>query len=174
MIDVLRPDPARAPGAQALRGRARELAELDALVGRARAGRSGALVVSGAAGIGKTALLERMGAGAARHARIERMVASESEMELAYAGLHQLCAHMMDAAPALPAPQREALETAFGLREAPAPSPFLVGLAVLGLLTEVAGDRALVCVIDDAQWLDEVSARAVAFVARRLDAEGVA
>ena len=157
-----------------LRGRGRELDELDALVSRARVGRSGALVVSGEAGIGKTALLDRMVAGAGTHARVERMVASESEMELAYAGLQQLCAHMMGAAQRLPGPQREALETAFGLREASAPSPFLVGLAVLGLLTEVAGDRALLCVIDDAQWLDEVSARAVAFVARRLDAEGIA
>ncbi|MCW2983200.1 MAG: response regulator receiver protein, partial [Conexibacter sp.] len=157
-----------------LRGRGREVDELDALVSRARVGRSGALVVSGEAGIGKTALLDRMVAGAGTHARVERMVASESEMELAYAGLQQLCAHMMGAAQRLPGPQREALETAFGLREASAPSPFLVGLAVLGLLTEVAGDRALLCVIDDAQWLDEVSARAVAFVARRLDAEGIA
>jgi DNA-binding CsgD family transcriptional regulator len=157
-----------------LRGRGREVDELDALVSRARVGRSGALVVSGEAGIGKTALLDRLVAGAGTHARVERMVASESEMELAYAGLQQLCAHMMGAAQRLPGPQREALETAFGLREASAPSPFLVGLAVLGLLTEVAGDRALLCVIDDAQWLDEVSARAVAFVARRLDAEGIA
>jgi DNA-binding CsgD family transcriptional regulator len=93
---------------------------------------------------------------------------------LAYAGLQQLCGHMMSAAGHLPAPQREALEAAFGLRDASAPSPFLVGLAVLGLLTEVAGDRALLCIVDDAQWLDEVSARAVAFVARRLDAEGIA
>jgi DNA-binding CsgD family transcriptional regulator len=162
------------PEAAPLRGRGRELDELDALVGRARVGRSGALVVSGEAGIGKTALLDRMVAGAGTHARVERMVASESEMELAYAGLQQLCGHMMGAAQRLPGPQREALETAFGLREASAPSPFLVGLAVLGLLTEVAGDRALLCVIDDAQWLDEVSARAVAFVARRLDAEGIA
>ena len=95
-------------------------------------------------------------------------------MELAYAGLQQLCGRMMSAVGRLPEPQRHALETAFGLREAPAPSPFLVGLAALGLLTEVAGDRALLCTIDDAQWLDEASARAVGFVARRLDAEGIA
>ncbi|HMJ34914.1 MAG TPA: AAA family ATPase [Baekduia sp.] len=158
-----------------LRGRQRELAELDALVARARTGRSGALVVSGEAGVGKTALLDRTAARAAARLRVERMVASESEMELAYAGLQQLCGHMMGSVGhVLPAPQREALEGAFGLREAAAPSPLLVGLAVLGLLTEAAGDRALLCVVDDAHWLDEASARAVALVARRLDAEGVA
>ncbi|MFV2175563.1 AAA family ATPase [Actinomadura sp. LOL_016] len=161
-------------GTMRLRGRRDELAELDALVGRARAGQSGALVVSGEAGVGKTALLEHAAARAADDIQVERIVASESEMELAYAGLHQLCGHMMGSAGHLPAPQREALEAAFGLREASAPSPFLVGLAVLGLLTEAAGDRALFCVVDDAQWLDEASARAVAFAARRLDAEGIA
>ncbi|MEV5572057.1 LuxR family transcriptional regulator [Spirillospora sp. NPDC052269] len=169
-----------------LRGRTRELAELDALVDRAREGRSGVLIVSGEAGIGKTVLLDRMvaqaqaqaGAGAGAQAgadvRVEQIVASESEMELAYAGLQQLCWPLMDSTGSLPAPQREAIEAAFGLREASAPSPFLVGLALLGLLTEAAGDRALLCVVDDAQWLDEASARAVAFAARRLDAEGIA
>ncbi|MFB4308280.1 AAA family ATPase [Actinomadura sp. GTD37] len=159
-----------------LRGRVLELAELDALVERARAGRSGALVVSGEAGVGKTALLDRTAARAAARGgvRVERTVASESEMELAYAGLHQLCGHMMGSAGSLPAPQREAIEAAFGLRRAAAPSPFLVGLALLGLLTEAAGDGALLCVVDDAQWLDEASARVVAFAARRLDAEGIA
>ncbi|MFC6078392.1 AAA family ATPase, partial [Microbispora bryophytorum] len=157
-----------------LRGRHRESAELDALVDRARAGRSGALVVSGEAGVGKTALLDHMAARAAIDVRVERIVASESEMELAYAGLHQLCGHMLSSAGRLPAPQREAIEAAFGLRQGSAPSPFLVGLALLGLLTEAAGQRALLCVVDDAQWLDEASARAVAFAARRLDAEGVA
>jgi DNA-binding CsgD family transcriptional regulator len=102
------------------------------------------------------------------------MVASEAEVELPYAGLQLLCAPMMGAAARLAAPQREALEAAFGLRDAGQPNPFLVGVAVLGLLSEVAAERALLCVIDDAQWLDEVSARAVAFVARRLDDEGVA
>ncbi|MET9352731.1 LuxR family transcriptional regulator [Streptomyces sp. NPDC006617] len=156
-----------------LRGRRRESAELDTLVSRARAGRSGALVVSGEAGVGKTALLDVMAARAADHVRVERIVAQQSEMELAYAGLHQLCGHMMGSAGVLPAPQREAIEAALGLRPASAPSPFLVGLALLGLLTETAGDQALLCVVDDAQWLDEASARAVAFAARRLDAEGV-
>lgn len=162
------------PEATPLRGRHRELAELDELVRRARSGRSGALVVSGEAGIGKTALLDHAAARAAARVRIERMVASESEMQLAYAGLQQLCGRMMSAAGHLPGPQREALEAAFGLREVSAPSPFLVGLATLGLLTEVADDRGLLCIIDDAQWLDEASARAIAFVARRLDAEGIA
>jgi DNA-binding CsgD family transcriptional regulator len=157
-----------------LRGRDHELAELHALVRRARAGHSSALVVCGEAGVGKTALLDRAAERAGASVRVERMVASESEMELAYAGLQQLCGHMMGPANHLPAPQREALEAAFGLREGSAPSPFLVGLAVLGLLAEAAGDRALLCLVDDAQWLDEVSARAIAFVARRLDAEGIA
>ncbi|WP_228430789.1 AAA family ATPase [Baekduia soli] len=157
-----------------LLGRSRELRELDALIGRARTRRSGALVVSGEAGVGKTAVLDDASGRAASHVRVERMVASESEMGLPYAGLHQLCAHVMGAAERLPAPQREALEAAFGLRHLPAASPFLVGLAVLGLLTEAAGERALLCIVDDAQWLDDVSARAVAFVAPRLDSEGIA
>ncbi|MFG1688254.1 AAA family ATPase [Nonomuraea sp. NPDC049269] len=156
-----------------LRGRHRELMELGALMDRARAGHSGALIVSGEAGVGKTALLDRMAARAATDVRVERIVASESEMELAYAGLQQLCGHMMGSSGRLPAPQREAIEAAFGLRQASAPSPFLVGLALLGLLTEAAGDRTLLCIVDDAQWLDEASARAVAFAARRLDVEGI-
>lgn len=158
----------------ALLGRRREQAELEALIGRARAGHSGALVVCGEAGVGKTALLDRMADGAADGFRAERIVAAESEIELAYAGLQLLCGQMMVAAGALPDPQHEALEAAFGLRDAPAPDPLLVGLAVLGLLTEVAGERPLLCVIDDAQWLDQASARAISFVARRLDVEGIA
>lgn len=157
-----------------LRGRARELEELDRLVGGARAGRSGALVVCGEAGIGKTALIDRVAARVATHVRVERIVAAESEMELAYAGLQQLCGQMLGSIGSLPDPQREALEAAFGLRDAPPPNAFLVGLAVLGLLTDVAEDRALLCVVDDAQWLDEASARAVSFVSRRLGAEGIA
>jgi hypothetical protein len=170
MLQPLSSNRAPAP----LRGRDRELAELQALVRRARAGHSGALVVCGEAGVGKTALLDRAAERAGASVRVERMVASESEIELAYAGLQQLCGHMMGSVVHLPAPQREALEAAFGLREGSAPSPFLVGLAVLGRFAEAAGERALLCVVDDAQWLDEVSARAIAFVARRLDAEGIA
>ncbi len=154
-------------------GRSRELAELESLLGRARSGRSGALVVSGEAGVGKTALLNYAAAHAAASVRTKSIVASESEMELPYAGLQLLCNPMMQAIGNLPAPQREALETAFGLRAAPAPGPLLVGLAVLGLLTEFAETRPLLCIVDDAQWLDEDSAQAIAFVARRLDAEGI-
>lgn len=156
-----------------LRGRIGEVEALDELIGRARARSSGALVLYGEAGIGKTALLDHVVAHAPSGLRLERIVASDSELELAYAGMQQLCADMMTFAPQLPGPQREALEAAFGLREAPAPDPFLVGLAVLGLLTEAAGDGGLLCVVDDAQWLDEASARALAFVSRRLGAEGV-
>ncbi len=157
-----------------LHGRRRELAKLEALVNRARAGHSEALAVSGEAGVGKTALLDHLTMSAASHIRVARTVASQSERELAYAGLQQLCGPMLGSAARLPAPQQEAIEVAFGLRCAPAPSPFLVGLAVLGLLTEAAEDRGLLCVIDDAQWLDQASARAMAFAARRIDAEGIA
>ncbi|WP_254398480.1 LuxR family transcriptional regulator [Streptomyces sp. AC558_RSS880] len=157
-----------------LRGRHNELAELETLVSHARVGRSGALVVCGEAGVGKTALMDHITARAAANVRTERIVASQSEMELAYAGLQQLCGHMMGSVTRLPAPQQEAIEVAFGLRSAATPSPFLVGLALLGLLTEAAEDRALLCVVDDAQWLDQASARALAFAARRLDAEGIA
>jgi DNA-binding CsgD family transcriptional regulator len=132
------------------------------------------LVLSGEAGVGKTALLDHMARRAAPDVRVRRIVASESEMELAYAGLQLLCGPMMDSAEALPDPQREALETAFGLRVASAPSPLLVGLAVLGLLTDFAGDEALLCIVDDAQWLDDVSAQALAFASRRIEAEGIA
>ncbi len=155
-------------------GRDRELAELDGVLGRARGGRSAALVVSGEAGIGKTALLDQMAARAAAHVRVDHVVASESEVELAYAGLQLLCAPLMESARELPDPQRDALDTAFGVRVASPPDPFLVGLAVLGLLTDAAEERSLLCIVDDAQWLDEASARALAFVARRLDAEGIA
>ena len=143
------------------------------LVSRARgSGNSGALIVSGEAGVGKSALLNRVVDLAGPDVRIERMVASESEMELTYAGLQLMCGQMMAAAADLPPPQREALETAFGLRGAGAPNPLLVGLGVLGLLDRCAGDGALVCVVDDAQWLDGVSARAMASVARRLEQRG--
>ncbi|HWV84574.1 MAG TPA: AAA family ATPase [Capillimicrobium sp.] len=163
-----------AGGTPGLRGRERELGELDALVARARSSRSGTLVVSGEAGVGKTALLDGLVDRVSARVQVARMTASEAEVELPYAGLQLLCTPMMAAAARLPAPQREALEAAFGLRDADQPNPFLVGVAVLGLLGQTASERALLCVIDDAQWLDEVSARAVAFVARRLNDEGVA
>ncbi len=168
------PLPSLASGATSLLGRDRELGRLLTLIRRARDGQSGALVLSGEAGVGKTALLDRVVDLAESDVRIERMVASESELELTYAGLQLMCGHMMSAAANLPVPQREALETVFGLRDSGVPNPLVVGLAVQGLLTQVAGDNALLCIVDDAQWLDEVSARAVASVARRLGSERIA
>lgn len=137
-----------------------------------RTGPSRALVLRGEAGIGKSALLEYLvqhasGCGIARAASVE------SEMELAYAGLQQLCAPFLDRLERLPGPQRDALGTAFGLRDGAVPDRFLVGLAVLSLLSHIAERRPLVCIVDDAQWLDAASAHALAFVARRLGAESV-
>lgn len=163
------------PLAAQLLGRDRELARLSTLLDRARRGDSGALVVHGPAGVGKTALLDRLVELAGPGVRVERMVAWESEVELPYAGLQLMCGHLMAATGGLPAPQREALESVLGLRDAGAPNPLVVGLAVLGLLARAAErDGAMLCVVDDAQWLDEVSARAIASVARRIRSEGVA
>ena len=131
------------------------------------------LVMHGEAGVGKTALLEYV-AGRARECRLARVTGVPSEMELAFAGLHQLCAPMLSRAECLPAPQGEALRIAFGLTQGPPPDRFLVGLAVLSLLSEVAAERPLVCVIDNEQWLDHASAQALGFVARRLAADSVA
>src|SRR6516225_7793285 len=153
-------------------GRSRELSALGRFIDRVRAGESRVLVVCGEPGIGKTALLDHL-AGRASGCRVARATGVQSEMELPFAGLHQLCAPMLDRAERLPVPQREALRTAFGLSAGPAPDRFLVGLAVLGLLSEVAGDRPLLCVVDDEQWLDRASAQALGFVARRLAAEPV-
>src|SRR5712671_1558138 len=155
-----------------LYGRRRECAVLDELLEQVRRGRSAVLVMRGEAGVGKTALLEYV-AGRARGCRLARATGVQSEMELAFAGLHQLCAPMLSCAERLPVPQREALRTAFGLTQGPPPDRFLVGLAVLSLLAEVAAERPLVCVIDDEQWLDRASAQVLAFVARRLGAESV-
>jgi len=145
---------------------------LDRLVAAVRAGESQALVIRGDPGVGKTALLEYLAAEASA-CRVLRAVGVQSEMELAFAGLHQLCGPMMDHAERLPVPQREALRTAFGLSAGPAPDRFMVGLAVLSLLSEVAGQRPLVCVVDDQQWLDRASVQALGFVARRLAADPV-
>ena len=153
-------------------GRRSECDVLDGLVAQVRAGCSGALVLRGEAGVGKTALLEYV-AGRARGCRLARVTGVQSEMELAFAGLHQLCAPILSRAECLPVPQREALRAAFGLAEGPPPDRFLVGLAVLSLLSEVAAERPLVCVIDDEQWLDRASAQALGFVARRLGADPV-
>src|SRR3954469_21073705 len=162
-----------APEELTLRGRRDECAVLDALLRAVRGGHSGALVVRGEAGIGKTALLD-YAIGSASDMRVVRASGVESEMELAFAVLHQLCAPLLDRLERLPAPQRHALEITFGLSEGAAPDRLLVGLAVLGLLAEAAAERSLLCVIDDAQWLDRASAQALAFVARRLLAESVA
>jgi DNA-binding CsgD family transcriptional regulator len=145
---------------------------LDRFVADVRVGEGRALVVRGEAGVGKTVLLDYL-AGRASGCQVVRAAGVQSEMELAFAGLHQLCAPMLDHADSLPVPQREALRTALGLSVGPVPDRFLVGLAVVGLLSEAAGERPLVCVIDDQQWLDDASAQAVGFAARRLAAEPV-
>src|SRR6201987_1921372 len=163
---------ARSEPVPVLLGRQRERQALDSLMEDLRAGRGGALVVRGQGGVGKSARLE-YGAGAAPDMRVVRAAGVESEMELAFAGVHQLCAPLLDRLERLPGPQRDALGIAFGLRGGGAPDRFLVGLAVLTLLSEAAEDRPLLCLVDDAQWLDRASAQVLAFVARRLLAEPV-
>ena len=155
-----------------LLGRSSECAVLGDLVTSIRRGESRSLVLRGEAGVGKTALLECL-LESASDLRVLRAVGVESEMELAYASLHQLCAPLLDRLGRLPGPQRQALEVVFGLSTGGAPDRFLVGLAVLSLLSEVAEEGPLLCVIDDAQWLDQTSELALAFVARRLLAEPV-
>jgi DNA-binding CsgD family transcriptional regulator len=145
---------------------------LERLVAGVRAGQSRVLVLRGEAGVGKTALLRHL-AGCAKGCHIARAAGVESEMELPFAGLHALCARMLGRLGHLPGPQRDALSTAFGLSAGPPPDRFLVGLAVLSLLADAAEEQPLVCIIDDAQWLDRVSAQTLAFVARRLLAERV-
>jgi hypothetical protein len=156
-----------------LLGRVDECAVLDGLIGDVRLGKSRSLVLRGEAGIGKTALLSSL-VESASDLTVVRAIGMESEMELAYAGLHQLCAPMLERLESLPAPQRQALEIVFGLNAGAAPDRFLVGLAALSLFSEVADQRPLLCVVDDAQWLDQASALTLAFVARRLLAEPVA
>ena len=159
--------------AEVLHDRRDEREALERLLEAVRGGQSRVLVVSGEPGVGKTALLESA-IGSASGFRVARAVGVESEMELAFAALQQLCAPMLDRLDRLPAPQRDALGVAFGLRAGNAPDRFLVGLAVLSLFSEVAEEQPLLCVVDDAQWLDRVSAQALVFVARRLLAESVA
>src|SRR3984957_1484338 len=159
----------RPPG---LHGRRNECEVLDQLLSSARAGDSRALVLRGEPGIGKTALLSYL-LERASGCRTARAGGVEGEMELAFAGLHQLCAPFLDRLSRLPGPQRDALSTAFGLQAGDAPDRFLVGLALRSLLADVAEAQPLVCVVDDAQWLDHASAQALAFVARRLAAESV-
>src|SRR2546422_3025406 len=145
---------------------------LDGLLEAVRQGESRVLVLRGEPGVGKSALLEYV-VGQTSGFRVARAGGVQSEMELAFAGLQQLCAPMLDRLERLPAPQRDALGTAFGLRAGAAPDRFLVGLAVLGLLSEVADEQPLVCLVDDAQWLDRASLQALEFVARRLFADSV-
>src|SRR3954447_750766 len=155
-----------------LRGRRGERAVLDGLLDDARAGRSGVLVLRGEAGSGKTALLEHAIASAA-DVRLLRTVGVESEMELPFAALHHSCAPILDFVDRLPAPQRDALEITFGVSAGAAPDRFLVALATLSLFSEAAQERPLLCVVDDAQWMDRASAQVLGFVARRLLAEPV-
>jgi DNA-binding CsgD family transcriptional regulator len=155
-----------------LRDRLEERDTLDGLVDAVRVGESRVLVLRGEPGVGKTALLDYVSSQAAG-CRVARATGVQSEMELAFAGLHQLCAPMLDRLEALPVPQREALRTAFGISAGSAPDRFIVGLAVLGLLSEVAGQQPLVCLVDDVRWLDRASAQVLGFVARRLAAEPV-
>ena len=156
-----------------LLGRRSECQTLDRLLEAVRGGGSRALVVRGEPGVGKTALLQ-YAIDSASELSVLRAIGVESEMELAFAGLQQLCAPMLDRLERLPGPQRDALATAFGLRAGDAPDRFLVSLAALGLLSEVATDQPLLCVVDDAQWLDQASAQALGLIARRLVAESVA
>src|SRR6478672_9359263 len=164
--------PVRLPGWH-LVGRKRERAVLDRLLEAAAGGDGGVLVVHGEPGVGKTALLEyaiEVGEGY----RVASTSGVEGETGLPFAALQQLCSSFLELEERLPQPQRDALSVAFGLNAGPPPNPFLVGLAVLGLLSEVAEDRPLLTVVDDAQWLDAGSARALIFVARRLLAEKIA
>jgi DNA-binding CsgD family transcriptional regulator len=169
---------ARGPGSSrdpepTLLGRRHEGRALDHLLESVRAGQSRVLILRGESGVGKSALLEYV-VGRATGYRVVRAAGVESEMELHWAGLHQLCAPMLDLRERLPARQRDALAAAFGLSTEPAPDRFVVGLAVLGLLSEVAEEEPLIWVIDDAQWLDVASAQIIGFVARRLVADRVA
>jgi DNA-binding CsgD family transcriptional regulator len=162
----------RVQGAMKLIDRQAERGVLEGLLEAIRAGESRALLVSGEAGVGKTALLEYLSQQASG-CRLARAAGVQSEMELPFAGLHQLCAPMLDNLPHLPRPQREVLRTAFGISAGSAPDRFLIGLAVLSLLSDAAEQQPLVCVVDDEQWLDRASAHVLGFVARRLVAESV-
>ena len=154
-------------------GRREECRQLDELLSDVRGGISRTLVIRGEAGIGKSALLEYL-IGRDDRYRVVQAAGVQAEAELAFAGLHQLCTPLLDRLAHIPEPQQDAVGTAFGLRVGPPPDPFLFGLAVLSLLAEAAAECPLLCVVDDAQWLDRASAQTLAFVARRLGAESVA
>lgn len=170
MIDV--PSTSRATPNRPLRGRQRELKLLAQVFHDAMAGRGGALVLHGEAGVGKTALITH----ALRDApgtRTLSVAGAEFEMELPFAALQQLCSPLLDHAASLPPPQRVSLEVAFGIRDESVPNDLLIGLAMLGLLSDAGQEQPLICVIDDAHWLDKASAEAFAFAARRLESERV-
>ena len=154
-------------------GRRAECEAVDRLLADVLVGQSRVLVLRGEAGVGKTALLSYVAEEAAG-CRVARAAGVQSEMELPFAGLHQLCAPMFDSLNRIPDPQRDALRVAFGVQDGGSPNHFLVALAALSLLAEAAEARPLVCLVDDAQWLDRASAQALAFVARRLLAERIA
>src|SRR6202165_3934856 len=154
-------------GVAELTGRRTERAVLDRLIEAVRAGESRALVMRGEPGVGKTALLDYV-ADHASGCLVARAAGVQSEMELAFAGVHQLCAPMLDHLDRLPGPQRDALRTALGISPGPAPDRFLVGLAVLGLLSDVAEQRPLICLVDDQQWVDQAPAQGPAVGGRGL------
>ena len=164
---------AAVPAPAGFLGRQREFDVLGQLIEGAKRGESGVVVVRGSPGMGKTALIDQV-VKSAPEVRVARAVGVESEMELPFAALHQLCAPMLDRLDLLAAPQADALRTVFGLSHGDAPNRFLVGLGVLSLLAELGAEQPLVCVVDDAQWLDDASAQTMAFVARRLLADPVA
>jgi hypothetical protein len=156
-----------------LLGRGTECAALLRLLQRARAGQGGVLVLRGEPGIGKSALLN-YAVQAAVGFTVTHAAGVQSEIEVAFAALHQVCLPFMDGVAQLPEPQRDVLRVAFGLSSGAAPNRLLVGLAILNLLSDAARSRPVLCVVDDAQWLDHSSAQALAFVARRLEADSVA
>ena len=158
---------------QRLRGRSSECATLRGLIATVQSGNSQVLVLRGEAGVGKTALLQYV-SELASGVRCVQLAGVQSDMELAFAGLQQLSAPLLNHLDELPEPQREALNVAFGRGVGATPDRFLVGLAVLSLMAAVANDQPLLCIVDDAQWVDEVSVQTLAFVARRLLAEPVA
>src|SRR3984893_1832183 len=162
----------RRAGVAELTGRRSECQVLDRLIEAVRAGESRVVVLRGEFGGGKPALLDYV-ADQASGCVVARAAGVQSEMELAFAGVHQLCAPMLHHLERLPVPQRDALRTALGISSGAAPDLFLVGLAVLGLLSEAADPQPLLCVVDDEQWLDRASVQVLAFVARRLQAESV-
>jgi hypothetical protein len=161
------------PSPPAFRGRSSERDVLDGLLERARTGQSAALVIRGEAGVGKTALLRYVTRRASGF-RLAEIDGVEAEMELPFAGLHQLCAPMLDRLDGIPQHQQAALRTALGLTAGAPPDRFLVALAALGLLASTAEQRRLLCVVDDAQWLDCATGQVLGFVARRPLAEPVA